>query len=69
MSIFSKEPAAIIGLAATIIVGVLTQIVGSGIVDAKGVDVLNTLIAVIPVLAGLLIRQFVSPVPTPATAA
>ena len=62
---FSAEPAAWIGLIATVLVGVLTQVAGSGLISDKGVDVLNTLIAVIPVIAGLIIRQFVTPVPTP----
>lgn len=67
---FGAEPAAWIGLVATIVVGALTQIVGSGLItSADGLNVLNALIAVIPVLAGLVIRQFVTPAaPAPAPA-
>lgn len=65
---FSAEPAAWLGLAATIVVSVLTQVAGSGLIDAKGLDVLNTLIAIIPLIAGLVIRQFVTPVAAPVAA-
>lgn len=64
---FSAEPAVWIGLIASILVAVITQVVGSGLItNADGLNTLNALITIIPVVAGLLIRQFVTPVATPA---
>jgi hypothetical protein len=60
MGAFQKEPAAIIGLIATIVVLVAQQVLASGIVtSAGGLNLLNLVISVTPVIAGLVIRQFV----------
>lgn len=58
---FSKEPAAWIGLAATIIVGALTTVAGSGLVHGGTLDLVNVLVSVVPLIAGLIARQFVTP--------
>lgn len=63
MSTFSREPAVIIGLIATIAVGVIQQVLGSGLVTSTGtVEVLNLAVSIIPVVAGIVIRNFVTPV-------
>ena len=63
----NKEPAVIIGLAASIIVLVAQQVLSSGIVSSAGVvQVLALVVSIVPLLAGLIIRQIVS---SPATVA
>lgn len=47
-----------IGLAAAIVVGALEQVVGSGLITGSGLDVLNLLITVIPLVAGLLTKRY-----------
>ncbi len=62
MSIFNKEPAVVLGLIASIIVLIAQQILTSGIVtNASGVNVLNLVISVVPLIASIITRQFVSP--------
>lgn len=56
------EPVAWIGVFGTIIVGALTTFAGSGLVSGGSLDLVNTLIAVIPFVAGLIARRFVTPV-------
>lgn len=62
MTLLRTEPAALIGLAATVIVGALTTVAGSGLISGNGLDVVNLLITVVPLVAGLIARNFVSPV-------
>lgn len=59
---FAAEPAAWIGLAGTIIVAALTSVAGSGLVSGGSLDVVNALISIVPLVFGLITRQFVSPV-------
>ena len=64
MSIWSKEPAVVIGLVASIIVVVAQQVAASGIVTSAGaVQWLNLIISVVPLIAGLLTRSQVTPAP------
>jgi multisubunit Na+/H+ antiporter MnhE subunit len=66
-SIWSREPAVLIGAIATIIVLVAQQALSAGIVASDGaVHWTNFIISVVPVLAAFLIRQIVS---SPATVA
>ena len=63
----NTEPALIIGLIASIIVGVAQQVSDSGIVsNAGGVQLLGLLITIVPLIAGAIIRNFVTPVGSPA---
>ena len=56
------EPAVIIGLVASIIVLVAQQVLGSGVVtNANGVSILNLIISIVPLIAGIITRQFVTP--------
>lgn len=57
---FSAIPAAWIALAVSIIVGALEQIVGSGLVTGTGLNVLNVLIAILPVIGGLFAGRYVT---------
>lgn len=66
MNILRTEPAVVITLIGTIIVAIAQQIVGSGIVTGNGLNVLNAIIAVIPVIAGIVTRQLVTPATTTA---
>lgn len=66
MSLLRSEPAVLITLLGTIIVAIAQQIVGSGIVTGNGLNVLNAIIAVIPVIAGIITRQLVTPATTTA---
>jgi hypothetical protein len=60
----SKEPAVWIGLIASIIVLVAQQVLASGIVSNAGaIQVLGLVVSIVPLIAGLIIRQFVSPAP------
>lgn len=57
------EPAVVIGGIATAIVFIAQQALDAGIVSSTGnVNLLNTVIAVTPLVAGWIIRNFVSPV-------
>lgn len=60
-----RYPAAVIGLIATILVGALQQIAGSGLVDGHGLVFVNDLVTAIPIVAGLLIHQLVTPTAAP----
>ena len=63
----NKEPAVIIGLAASIIVLVAQQVLSSGIVSSAGVvQVIGLIVSIVPLLAGILTRAFVTPVAAPA---
>lgn len=60
------EPALLIGLAGTIIVGILTQVAGSGIVvNSQGQSALNLLLVIVPLIVGFITRSFVTPVGSP----
>lgn len=62
MTTIRNEPVAVIGVLGTIIVGALTTIAGSGLVSGGSLDVVNLLITIVPVIAGLIGRRFVSPI-------
>lgn len=56
------EPAAVIGVAASIVVLVAQQLLANGIVTSTGaVNWLNFVIGIAPLIAGLLTRGQVSP--------
>jgi hypothetical protein len=56
------EPAAIIGFLSAVIVLVCSQAIQQGIVSSAGtVNVLNLVISLVPLVAGLVIRNFVTP--------
>ena len=62
-----REPSLIIGLIATIIVGVAQQIANSGIVSNAGaVSVIGLIVTIVPLIAAAIIRGFVTPVAAPA---
>jgi hypothetical protein len=57
------EPAVFIGAVATAVVFVVQQVVTSGIVQTNGaLNLLNTVVSITPLVAGWLIRNFVTPV-------
>ena len=59
------EPAVLIGLVASIIVLIAQQVLASGIVSSAGaIQVLGLVVSIVPLLAGLIIRQFVTPAPS-----
>jgi len=59
------EPAVLIGLIASIIVLIAQQVLASGIVSSTGaIGVLNLVVSIVPLIAGLIIRQFVTPAPS-----
>ena len=61
------EPAVLIGLFASIVVLIAQQVLASGIVSSAGaLQVLALVVSIVPLIAGLVIRQFVS---SPATVA
>ena len=61
----TSEPAAIIGLIASLVVVVAQTVLGSGlIVSNTGQSLLNLLITLAPLIAGLLIRSQVVPTST-----
>ena len=62
MTTIRNEPAVVIGLVGTIIVGALTTVAGSGLVTGSGLDVVNALITIVPLIFGLITRNFVTPV-------
>ena len=56
------EPAVIIGLIASIIVLIAQQVISSGIISSTGaLQVLGLIVSIVPLIAGLITRQFVSP--------
>lgn len=56
------EPAAIIGFLSAVIVLVCSQAIQQGIVTSTGsVNLLNLVISLAPLIAGLVIRSFVTP--------
>ncbi len=60
----NKEPAVIVGLVASIIVLAAQQVINSGIVNSAGaLQVLGLVVSIVPLVAGLIIRQFVTPTP------
>jgi uncharacterized membrane protein len=57
-----QEPAVWIGLIGSIVLVVAQQIQSSGIItSANGVNIENLIISVVPLITGILTRQFVSP--------
>ena len=73
MTIFGREPAFWIGLAVTLILGVITTLTGNGLISdvaaGKAVDMVNAIAQLLtllaPLIAGLIIRQGVTPVAAP----
>ena len=71
--IFGREPAFWIGLAVTLILGVVSTLLGEGVISdalaGRIVDLTNAvaqlLVVLAPLIAGLLIRQQVTPVAAP----
>ena len=62
----TREPAVLIGLIASLIVLVAQQVLDSGIVSNAGaVQVIGLIVSIVPLIAGLLIRTFVTPVAAP----
>ena len=59
------EPAVILGLLGSILVAILTQVAGSGLIDGKGLVLVNDLVALIPIVVGIITRQLVTPVAAP----
>ena len=59
------EPAVILGLLGSILVAILTQVAGSGLIDGKGLVLVNDLVALIPIVVGIITRQLVTPVADP----
>lgn len=63
----SREPAVLIGLAASLVVLIAQQVLASGIVSSAGViSVLGLVVSIVPLIAGVVIRAFVTPVAAPA---
>jgi len=61
-ALFATEPAVVIGAVASIIVLVAQQLLDSGIVTSDGsVKWLNFVVAVVPLIAGILTRTQVTP--------
>jgi hypothetical protein len=61
-SLWSKEPAVLIGLALSIVALVAQQLLSSGLVSSTGsVSVLNIIIGLVPLLSGVLTRSQVTP--------
>ena len=59
---FKAEPAVVIGTAAALLVGAATQLLTSGLVTSDAnVNLLHTIIVATPIVAGFIIRNFVSP--------
>jgi hypothetical protein len=57
-----SEPAVVIGLVASVIVAVAQQVLSSGIIESNGaINLLNSVVSVTPIVAGWIIRFFVSP--------
>lgn len=60
----NTEPALIIGLVASVVVGVAEQITSSGLVSNAGaVSLLGLVVTIVPLIAGAIIRGFVTPAP------
>lgn len=61
-SLFATEPAVVIGAVASIIVLLAQQLLEQGIVTSDGgVKWLNLVVAVVPLIAGILTRTKVTP--------
>jgi hypothetical protein len=61
-SLWSKEPAVIIGLVLSIIALVAQQLLSSGLVSSTGsVSILNIIIGLVPLFSGVLTRSQVTP--------
>lgn len=59
---FSKEPAVWIGFIFSIILLAAQQALAAGIVTSeRGINLLNVVIGLVPLISGLLTRVFVSP--------
>lgn len=73
MTIFGREPAFWIGLAVTLILGVLTTLSGNGLISdvaaGKATDLVNAIAQLLtllaPLIAGIIIRQGVTPTSNP----
>ena len=71
--ILGREPAVIIGTIATILVGIVATLTGNGFISdvaaGKATDIINSaaqlLLLLAPLLAGLAIRQNVTPTAAP----
>ena len=66
----NSGPGVIVGLSASVIVLVAQQVASSGIVSSAGaIQVRGLEVAIVPLIASLIIRQFVTPVgPNPPAA-
>lgn len=71
-----REPALIVGLIGSILVLALEQIAGSGVVTGRGVDLVNSLVTILPLVFAAITRQLVYapaslafPLPVPTDAA
>lgn len=63
MNLLKTEPAVILGLVSTIIVGALTQIQASGVVNGNGLQLVGLLITLVPLVISFITRQLVTPAP------
>ena len=60
---FGREPAVWIGFLSALVVLIAQQAITSGIVSSTGsVNLLNLVVSATPLIAALIIRNFVSPV-------
>ena len=74
MTIFGREPAFWIGLAVTLILGVVQTLAGNGLISdvvaGKTTDIVNSLaqllVLIAPLIAGIVIRGQVTPTSAPA---
>ena len=66
MNLTQTEPALLIGLIGSIIVGALQQISDSGVVNGSGLQLVGLLITILPLIFGFITRSIVT---SPATAA
>lgn len=58
---FSKEPAVIIAGIAAVVIAALQTLAGSGIiVSSTGQSIVNVLLVIIPLIAGLITRSIVT---------
>ena len=73
MKIFDREPSFWIGLAVSLILGVITTLTGSGLISdvaaGKATDLVNAIAQLLtllaPLIAGILIRPVVTPTAAP----
>lgn len=62
ITLWNKEPAVVIGVVLSIVVLVAQQLLASGLVSSTGnVNILNFVIGVVPLIAGVLTRSQVTP--------